>query len=491
MGRSLTFGQRLALGFTLVVLLGVVSSAVAVYALQVVVREKDRVIEMHGNTLIHAERLYTEASRAVAANRGFVISNDTSYLDERAEAHKRFGETIVALRELVETAEERQELDEIAQAFQAQAAAGTRIIELRKNNTPMEEIARQFSESIGPVHRRLAGLIAEFITTETRQRDDAKKEASERADRVGNVMIWLAVAGVVLAALVAIALSRGLSRQIGSAVHHIQSSSAELQAAANQQTAGSREQVAAMNEISTTIKELLATSRQITDSAQRVARIAEDTTGAARRGDQTVQRSQETVGAIRQQVDQIVSHMLDLGRKSQQIGGILDIINELAEQTNILSINATIEAAGAGEAGRRFSVVADEIRKLADRVGGSTKEIRGLIDEIRAAVNTTVMATESGSKAVDAGARQFGEVTAAFRQIVELLATTTEASREIELSTKQQTTAVEQVNIAVANVAQAARESETSSSQVLQTVTELTALSRDLSRLIQPQSGAA
>src|SRR2546422_228947 len=116
--------------------------------------------------------------------------------------------------------------------------------------------------------------------------------------------------------------------------------------------------------------------------------------GSARAGGQTVQAAQESVGSIRRQVDLIVTHMLDLGKKSQQIGGILEIINELAEQTNILAINATIEAAGAGEAGKRFAVVADEIRKLADRVGGSTKEIRTLIEEIRAAVNSTVMATE-------------------------------------------------------------------------------------------------
>jgi len=180
--------------------------------------------------------------------------------------------------------------------------------------------------------------------------------------------------------------------------------------------------------------------------------------------------------------------MLDLGKKSQQIGGIVEIINELAEQTNILAINASIEAAGAGETGKRFAVVADEIRKLADRVGGSTKEIRMLIDEVRAAVNMTVMTTEGGTKAVDAGARQFTEVTLALKQIVGLVGTTTEAAREIELSTKQQSTAVEQVNIAVANVAQATRESETSASQTFQTATQLTTLSRDLLRLIQPQA---
>ncbi|HXB98471.1 MAG TPA: methyl-accepting chemotaxis protein, partial [bacterium] len=215
-----------------------------------------------------------------------------------------------------------------------------------------------------------------------------------------------------------------------------------------------------------------------------------DTAQAAGKGDQTVQRASESVGAIRRQVDLIVGHMLELGKKSQQIGGVLEIINELSDQTNILSINASVEAAGAGEAGRRFAVVADEIRKLADRVGGSTKEIRGLIEEVRAAVNTTVMATEGGAKAAEAGTRQFSELTAAFQGIVSSVTTATEAAREIELSTKQQATAVEQVNLAIANVAQATRETEASSGQTLQTAVELTHLSSELRRLVQSGSAA-
>jgi methyl-accepting chemotaxis protein len=243
-----------------------------------------------------------------------------------------------------------------------------------------------------------------------------------------------------------------------------------------------------MNEITTTISELMATSRQIAESAQRVAQIAGQTAGSAKSGEGTVDIAHESISAIRRQVDLIVSHMLELGKKSQQIGAVLDIVSELAEQTNILAINATIEAAGAGEAGRRFTVVAEEIRKLADRVGGSTKEIRTLIDDVRGAVNTTVMTTESGSKAVDAGSKQFGEVASALKQIVALVSTTTEAAREIELSTKQQSTAVEQVNVAIANVAQASKETEASSGQILQTASQLTRLSGDLLRLVRPQA---
>jgi hypothetical protein len=161
-----------------------------------------------------------------------------------------------------------------------------------------------------------------------------------------------------------------------------------------------------------------------------------------------------------------------IGQKSQDVGAVLEIVSELAEQTNILAINATIKAAGAGEAGKRFAVVADEIRKLADRVGGLTKNVRGLIDDVRSAVNTTAMATETGSKGVDAGSRQFGEVASAFKQISGLVSTATDAAREIGLSTKQQPTAVEQVNVAIASVAQASMDSETSAGQTVQIVSQ-------------------
>jgi methyl-accepting chemotaxis protein len=100
------------------------------------------------------------------------------------------------------------------------------------------------------------------------------------------------------------------------------------------------------------------------------------------------------------------------------------------------------------------------------------------------------MSTETGSKAVDTGSRQFDDVAAAFQQIAGLVTTTTEAAREIELSTKQQATAVEQVNVAIHNVAQTTKETEASSSQTLQTASRLSLLSNDLLRLVQPQMAA-
>ena len=141
-----------------------------------------------------------------------------------------------------------------------------------------------------------------------------------------------------------------------------------------------------MAEITTTIQELLLTSRQIAESAINVSSIASQTLSSAQAGQDTLQGSSASMNEIKAQVDAVVHHMLDLNQKTQRIGSVLDIVAELSEQTNILAINASIEAVGAGEAGSRFRVVADEIRKLADRVSGSAKEIRGLIEEVRGAV---------------------------------------------------------------------------------------------------------
>lgn len=490
MARSWTFGRKVGMGFAAVVGLAVVIAAVAVFALRSTVEGKDRVIETYGQNLIDIERLRTSAEQKVAAYRGFLLSREEGLLDAAIVSRSEFIALLGRLRTNAATDEGRRLLELIERSEADHQAASERAVALRKTDAAPDAAVRLFSDEVKPKRDAMDRHLDAFGALGERLRNEAKQAATDAADAAVTLLVFIAVGAALVALAVAFQLTRGLTRQIGSAVQHIQSSSSELQVAANQQAAGAKEHATAMSEITTTISELLATSRQIAESAQRVAHIAGETAGAAGNGDRTVQRVQESIAGIKRQVDVIVNHMLDLGRKSQQIGGVLEVVNELAEQTNILAINATIEAAGAGEAGKRFAVVADEIRRLADRVGGSTKEIRGLIEEVRAAVNATVMATESGAKSVDAGARQYTDVAAAFQQIAGLVGTTTEAAREIELSTKQQSTAVEQVNSAVSNVAQATKESEVSTAQTLQTATQLASLSGDLTRLIHPQAAA-
>jgi methyl-accepting chemotaxis protein len=485
-----TIGRKLAAGFAAVVALAIVVAGVGIYALRRVVAEDERLISVHAQSLIEAQQLQISFERKIAEVRGFFFARDEHFVELMRAGRHDFLRLLEELQRRETLEEGRRRLSEIAKLEAEHQAGLDRAIGLLRSREPPDRVATIMREQLAPGREVIYRRFLEFVALEARLLEEARAAAASHAESAEALVLGVMSAIVVLAALLAAILSRSISRQVGTAMHQVQGSSAELRAAAAQQATGAREQAGAITEIATTLNELLATSRQIAESAKRVAAIAESTRSSSRSGESAMSSALEAVRGIRRQVDLVVAHMIELGTRSQRIGDVLGIINDLAEQTNILAINATIEAAGATDAGRRFAVVADEIRKLADRVSGSTKEIRVAIDEIRAAVNTTVMATEGGSKAVDAGMRQLDVVAASFKDIVSLVAKTTDAAREIELSTRQQASGVEQVNTAISSVAHGTRGTEASSTQVLQTASELSGLATDLLRIVKSPASA-
>lgn len=483
-----TFGRKIAAGFTLSFLLLVGIGTVAYRTIETLTSANGWVTHTH-IVLEHIGAVLSLLTDAETGERGYIITGDDSYLEPYRRALASLETDVKETRELTADNPNQQKRMANAQPLIDERLRMLReTIEVRRTGG-VEAAGKAILTGAGKrTMDQLRVLMAEMQSEENTLLKKRLEEVGDASSRGRSVLIYGTLLCLLLVTAAGFMITRSLQSQIGIAVQHVQSSSSELQAAASQQASGTRETATAMNEISTTISELLTTSRQIAESARRVSMVAEDTAGAARGGDELVEHAHDSVTGIKRQVDVIVAHMLDLGKKSQQIGGILELVSELAEQTNILAINASIEAAGAGDSGKRFAVVAEEIRRLADRVTGSTKDVRALIDEIRAAVNATIMATEGGTKAADAGARQFGEVTGALKRIAALVGTTNEAAKEIELSTKQQSTAVEQVNLAIGNVTKATRETEASSSQTLQTATQLSGLSRELTRLIRPSA---
>ena len=479
-----TYGSKLAGGFGLSVALTLVMVTASVLALTIAVNAKDEVISNASDQLVRVEQLNTTIESRIGNYRAFLLGGMQKSLDALNADRARFLDQVATLRGKLTDPTEKALLGTVSDAEARHAALLEPVVERRKTITNLREVSQLNASDVGPARQALQDAIAALTARVRSDVAAATRNSSAQATAAIVIIIVVGLLSMSSGVIVAVRLSRGLRREVGTAVGHIRSSSAQLEAAAAQQATGGRDQAGAMNEITTTISELLITSRQIADSAQRVSKIAEETSEAAENGDATIDQTRQSIAAIRTQVDQIVAHMLALGEKSQQIGGVVDLVSELAEQTNILAINATIEASGAGEWGRRFAVVAEEIRKLADRTAGSAKEIRALIDDVRGAVNTTVMATEIGAKSVDAGARQFDDATSSFRRIAQLVSTTNDATREIELSTKQQTTAVEQVNVAASDTARVTRETEASAIQTKQTATHLSNLSGELQDLV-------
>ncbi|MBD8526770.1 methyl-accepting chemotaxis protein [Pseudomarimonas arenosa] len=476
-----TVGRRIAAGFILTSVLVATLALIALWTLNHATERKDFLIEV----MARNESLAAEAHETLIAHgtamRGYLITRDTDLLNKAEEERRAFRITIEALRSRMVTDQGKAYVKE---AEAAEAALHTEFKHLLSldgddRNAMLDAFDARATPLMMHWDETWIGYRS-FVRDHTAQQ---QAEVSQDLAAAQRNLTVLAISIVLLSILISWYLTRYVTQRVGSAVAQLQSTSAQLQTAANEQATSSREQTTAMNEVSTTLKELVATARQMAETTQRVSRAADDTSQAAKLGDRTVSSAQSVFESVQRQVNLIVSHMVELGKKSQQIGSIQELINELAEQTNILSINATIESAGAGEAGKRFAVVAEEIRKLADRVAASGREIRNLVDEIRSAANTTVMVTEDGSKAVDAGMHSFSQVATQLAEIRRMVDSASEASRQIELGTRQQVTAVEQVNLTLADLTQAAKESDAGTRQTLEGVEYLNRLARDLVRM--------
>lgn len=280
--------------------------------------------------------------------------------------------------------------------------------------------------------------------------------------------------------------STRLMASIKDAIVHLSSSANEMMAISVQQSSGSAEQAAAVQEVTTTSEEIAITAKQITANAVSVEKMSESTSLSCEKGTGEVSNAINGMSILRVQVQSIAESMLKLGDNSQKIGGIVEIIDEISDQTNLLALNAAIEAAGAGEAGKRFAIVAQEVRRLAERTVEATRQIKGLIEEIQKATNTTIMVTEDGTKAVDSASQLVDKVQLSFDSIIGLVEETARSAKEITLSTQQQTFACEQmvetmteVRDVAQQVAGSAKETEKAISEIITLTEKLQSLSEE------------
>jgi methyl-accepting chemotaxis protein len=278
---------------------------------------------------------------------------------------------------------------------------------------------------------------------------------------------------------------RAQTLAIHEGVNVLASSSEEILASAIQVSSSASETASAVNETTATVEEVKQTSQISSQKVRFVADNAQKSLQVSRQGKKSVEDAVQGMNRIREsQMETIAESIVKLSEQSQAIGEIIATVNDLAEQSNLLAVNAAIEAAKAGEHGKGFAVVAHEVKSLAVQSKEATAQVRTILNDIQKATNAAVMATEQGSKAVEAGERQSGEAGEAIRFLADSIAESADASTQIAASSHQQMVGMEQVAQAMENIKEASTLSVTSTRQAEQSAQNLHELGQKLKGLV-------
>jgi methyl-accepting chemotaxis protein len=277
---------------------------------------------------------------------------------------------------------------------------------------------------------------------------------------------------------------RKIIGEVKSSAETIASASQELSASSEQMSRSIAEQSNRSTQIATASEQMSQTVIDVAKNAVHIASTATDTAETAKQSGQIVSKSVQEVKAIAMSVSGSAKTISTLGEKSKQIGEIVGVIKDIADQTNLLALNAAIEAARAGEQGRGFAVVADEVRKLAERTAKATSEIAGMIRSIQAEVDGAVRSMDEATKQVGVGVDYSTKAGETLEGVVKRVGDLQSMVQQIATATEEMSSASEQVNGDINAIASSSNEVSVASNQISSSSSDLARLATTLQEVV-------
>ncbi len=278
---------------------------------------------------------------------------------------------------------------------------------------------------------------------------------------------------------------RTSTREISSAVNILSGASTELSSTAVQLSESTSKTSGAISETVATVTQLKQAAQISQTKAKKVLENSEQATRISDEGRKSTQDTIEKINLIKTQMSSVGDKVIRLSEHSNSIEQIIDSVRDIADQSKLLAVNASIEAARAGDYGRGFSVVATEIKNLADQSRVATEQVRSILDDTKKYIHDVVTVTEQGSKAVETGVSQSAVASQTIEELINTIGLSAQDASIIDASITQQLEGIHQVSFAMANVEEAMRQNVAGSTQLETAVRKLSETTDALKELIQ------
>lgn len=449
--------------------------------------------------------------------RGYLLSQDNTFAEEMRERAQKLDALFAQAKEMAGSSEElRRLLDRMEALFRTYQRESDKVMEAIRSGQREEAVRLHFGEE-RQARKELDRVVEELVTLVQQEKEQDEVLLARQARTAESVRLFVAMTAVLLAVLIggylvrsiviplnrvnaqlrAIAEGEGdLTReltvasrdeigmlgqsfnrmlrnlreiilQVRSHAEQVAASAEELNASSEQTSQaakqiaetvqgvvlGTDKQVQGVEEGSREVQEMAAGIRQISSRAERVTAAAVDTSELATNGNRTIQEAVARMNGMSETIDHLSRLVRGLGESSRQIGQIVDAITDIAGQTNLLALNAAIEAARAGEHGRGFAVVADEVRKLAEQASASAGQITQLVGTIQSEIEEAVASMQRGTEEVAAGMAGVSEAGEAFARIRAAVLDVTGQIQEVSAASRSLTASTEKVAQAMREIA--------------------------------------
>jgi len=482
----MTIGRKIIGGYLIVLTILIIVSAAAFYTFRTVEGAYSEFLDADTKAILIATELKLEARDQTAQYRGALLypeERDRLINDTRA-SHRQFDALVEKLRAFSRTEAARRLLQEIEEIQKRHKEAQEHAVALLQRGKHQEAVALSSKEVLS-LAQKLRDKCDQYIEYYQQRLAQGRVELSSSLSRSAFLLIVVALIGIVSGIAIGFQLTRSITRQLREAISQLSTSSGEIVAMTTQVATGATETATAVSETTTTVEEVKQTSQVASQKAKYVSDTAQRSAQVSKTGKASVDETIEGMSHIKEQTDSIAQSIVKLSEQSQAIGEIIATVNELAEQSNMLAVNAAIEAAKAGEQGKGFAVVAQEVKSLAEQSKQATVQVRVILSDIQKATHTAVMATEQGTKAVESAVKQSSSTGEAIRGLSDSIAEAAQAASQIAASSQQQLVGMDQVAMAMENIKQASTQNVAATKQAEQAARNLNELGHRLRSLIE------